>query len=121
MSIYTREYLKRLKKEADMIKYNNKTQEIVEILSKAIIFNATKGLLNVQLKIKIVPRNPNGDYQNCMGMNYGPDTILMYDVDQITVVINKLKEKFIDSDIQYVESKDLRGNVIESAIEVKWD
>jgi hypothetical protein len=119
METYSREYLKGLKKEIDDKRYNDKTEELVDKISKAILFSAKKGLLNLQLKIKIIPMNPIN--QGCMVMNYGPDTIVIYDMEQIDAVIQKLKEKFFDTHIEYVESKDLRGNILESAIQVKWD
>lgn len=42
------------------------------------------------------------------------------DVSYIHDVVAKLKESFIDSDIEYLESKDIRGKVLESLIRIQW-
>ena len=114
MTTYSREYLQGLKKEEDTKQYNNKVSEVVSIISKAIIFTATRGSTELTLKIKIIlpPKQ---------GLNCGPDTVVVYDIEMIYQVIDTLKNQFFDSHIEYVESKDLRGNVLESAIRIKWD
>ena len=113
MTTYSREYLQGLKKEEDTKQYNNKVSEVVSIISKAIIFTATRGSTELTLKIKIMPPQKN--------FNWGPDTVVVYDIEMIYQVIDTLKNQFFDSHIEYVESKDLRGNVLESAIRIKWD
>jgi hypothetical protein len=43
MNTFSREYLKGLKKEEDMRQYNDKLNEVVSTISKAIIITATRG------------------------------------------------------------------------------
>lgn len=116
MNTYSREYLKGLKKEEDMRQYNDKLNEVVSTISKAIIITATRGSTELILKTKIIP------YQvgRCIGSG-GQNTTVVYDIEMIHSVIDKLKNQFFDSHIEYVESKDLRGNVLDSAIRIKWD
>lgn len=116
MTTYSREYLQGLKKEEDTKQYNNKVSEVVSIISKAIIFTATRGSTELTLKIKIILPPKQGDK-----ITAGPDTVVVYDIEMIYQVIDTLKNQFFDSHIEYVESKDLRGNVLESAIRIKWD
>ena len=119
MTTYSREYLNGLKKEADLKQYNDKLNEIVSNISKAILFSATKGSKEFTVKIKIIPQSMRE--VNTGTFSWGPDTFVVYDIEMIHQVINKLKIQFFDSHIEYVESKDLSGNVITSAIRVNWD
>ena len=116
MNTYSRTYLKGLKKEADLKQYNDKLDEVVSTISKAIIFTATRGSTELILKTKIIPH----EIGSCRGGG-GNNTVVVYDIEMIHQVIDKLKIQFFDSHIEYVESKDLRGNVLESAIRIKWD
>ena len=121
MTTYSREYLQGLKKEEDTKQYNNKVSEVVSIISKAIIFTATRGSTELTLKIKIILPSKQGDSITAGRLNCGPHTVVVYDIEMIYQVIDILKNQFFDSHIEYVESKDLRGNVLESAIRIKWD
>jgi len=116
MNTYSREYLKGLKKEEDMRQYNFKLDEVVSTISKAIILTATRGSTELILKTKIIPY----EMGRCIGSG-GHNTIVVYDIEMIHSVIDTLKIQFFDSHIEYVESKDLRGNVLDAAIRVKWD
>ena len=113
MTTYSREYLQGLKREADLKEYNDKVDEVVRTISKAILFSATKGSTELTLKTKIIPPPKQ--------LNWGPDTIIVYDIEMIHQVVNKLKIQFFDSNIEYVESKDLSGIILDSAIRVNWD
>ena len=119
MTTYSREYLNGLKKEADLKQYNDKLNEIVSNISKAILFSATKGSKEFTVKIKIIPQSMRE--VNTGTFSWGPDTFVVYDIEMIHQVINKLKIQFFDSHIEYVESKDLSGNVLTSVIRVNWD
>ena len=119
MTTYSREYLKGLKKEADLKQYNDKLNEIVSNISKAILFSATRGSKEFTVKIKIIPQSMRE--VNTGTFSWGPDTFVVYDIEMIHQVINKLKIQFFDSDIKYVESKDLSGNILTSAIRVNWE
>ena len=119
MTTYSREYLNSLKKEADLKQYNDKLNEIVSNISKAILFSATKGSKEFTVKIKIIPQSMRE--VNTGTFSWGPDTFVVYDIEMIHQVINKLKIQFFDSDIKYVESKDLSGNILTSVIRVNWD
>ena len=116
MTTYSREYLQGLKKEADLKQYNDKLDEVVSTISKAILFTATRGPTELTLKTKIIPH----EISSCRGGG-GNNTVVVYDIEMIHHVIDKVKIQFIDSDIEYLESKDLRGNILESAIRIKWD
>jgi hypothetical protein len=116
MNTYSREYLKGLRKEEELRQYNDKLNELVSTTSKAILITATRGSTELTLKTKIVPPQI-GSTRNVGGHNH----ILVYDIEMIHSVIDKLKNQFFDSHIEYVESKDLRGNVLDTAIYVKWD
>lgn len=98
MTTYSREYLRGLKKAEEMMQYNNKVHEIVSTVSKAILFTASRG--STELTV---------------------DTIVVSDIEMIHTVIDKLKIQFFDSDIKYVESKNLSGNLLQCVIRVKWD
>ena len=98
MTTYSREYLRGLKKAEEMIQYNNKVNEIVSTVSKAILFTASRG--STELTI---------------------DTIVVSDIEMIHKVIDKLKIKLFDSDIEYVESKVLSGILLQCVIRVKWN
>ena len=98
MTTYSREYLRGLKKAEEMIQYNNKVNEIVSTVSKAILFTACRG--STELTI---------------------DTIVVSDIEMIHKVIDKLKIQFFDSDIEYVESKVLSGILLQCVIRVKWN
>ena len=119
MTTYSCEYLNGLKKEADLKQYNDKLNEIVSNISKAILFSATKGSKEFTVKIKIIPQSMRE--VNTGTFSWGPDTFVVYDIEMIHQVINKLKIQFFDSDIKYVESKDLSGNILTSAIRVNWE
>jgi hypothetical protein len=98
MTTYSREYLRGLKKAEEMMQYNNKVNEIVSTVSKAIIFSAKRG--STELTI---------------------DTIVVSNIEMIHHVIDKLKIQFFDSDIEYVESKVLSGILLQCVIRVKWN
>ena len=98
MTTYSREYLRGLKKAEEMMQYNNKVNEIVSTVSKAILFTASRG--STELTI---------------------DTIVVSDIEMIYKVIDKLKVQFFDSDIEYVESKVLSGILLQCVIRVKWN
>ena len=98
MTTYSREYLRGMKKEEEMMQYNNKVHEIASTVSKAILYTASRGSTELTM-----------------------DTIVVSDIEMIHKVIDKLKIQFFDSHIEYVESKDLSGNVLTSAIRVNWD
>lgn len=119
MTTYSREYLNSLKKEADLKQYNDKLNEIVSNISKAILFSATKGSKEFTVKIKIVPQLMRE--VNIGTFSWGPDTFVVYDIEMINSVIDKLKIQFFDSHVEYIESKDLSGNILTSAIRVNWD
>jgi hypothetical protein len=117
MNTYSREYLKGLKKEEDMRQYNDKLNEVVSTISKAIIITATRGSTELILKTEIIPPQIG----SCRASSRGHNTVVVYDIEMIHSVIDKLKIQFFDSHIEYVESKDLRGNVLDSAVRIKWD
>jgi hypothetical protein len=117
MNTYSREYLKGLKKEEDMRQYNDKLNEVVSTISKGIILTATRGSTELILKTEIIPPQIG----SCRGSSRGHNTVVVYDIEMIHKVIDKLKNQFFDSHIEYVESKDLRGNILDSAICIKWD
>jgi len=116
MNTYSREYLKGLRKEEELRQYNDKLNELVSTTSKAILITATRGSTELTLKTKIVPHQVGRSISRVDN-----NTILVYDIEMIHQIIDKLKIQFFDSHIEYVESKDLRGNVLESAIHIKWD
>ena len=116
MNTFSREYLKGLKKKEDMRQYNDKLNEVVTTISKAIILTATRGSTELILKTKIIPY----EMGRCIGVG-GNNTVVVYDIEMIHQIIDKLKIQFFDSHIEYVESKDLRGNVLDTAIRIKWD
>ena len=98
MTTYSREYLRGMKKAEEMMQYNHKVNQIVTNISNAIISSASRG--STELTI---------------------DTIVVSDIEMIHKVIDKLKVQFFDSDIEYVESKKLRDNLLQCVIRVKWD
>ena len=98
MATYSREYLRGMKKAEEMIQYNHKVNQIVTNISNAILHTASRG--STELTI---------------------DTIVVSDIEMIHKVIDKLKVQFFDSDIEYVESKKLRDNLLQCVIRVKWD
>jgi hypothetical protein len=116
MNTYSREYLKGLRKEMELRQYNDKLNEVVSTVSNAILITASRGSTELTLKTKIVPLQIGSS-----GIAGGNNTILVYDIEMIYQIIDKLKIQFFDSHIEYVESKDLRGNVLDSAICIKWD
>ena len=116
METYSREYLKGLKKEEDMRQYNYKLNEVLTTISNAIILTATRGSTELILKTKIIPHQVG----RCIGAG-GNNTVVVYDIEMIYQIVDRLKIQFFDSHIEYVESKDLRGNILDAAIRVKWD
>ena len=98
MTTYSREYLRGMKKEEEMMQYNNKVHEIASTVSKAILYTASRGSTELTM-----------------------DTIVVSDIEMIHKVIDKLKIQFFDSHIEYVESKHLSGNLLQCVIRVKWD
>lgn len=104
--LYTRENLRYLKTENDLKVYNEKINYTVKYIAEDIIKNATIGKLHHEIpceKIDMAFKNIN------------------VDTSYIENIIDKLKEIFIDLDIEYLESKDLRGKVLERVIRIKWD
>ena len=98
MTTYSREYLRGLKKAEEMMQYNNKVNQIVTNISNAIIFSASRGSTELTL-----------------------DTVVVSDIEMIHKVIDKVKVQFFDSDIEYVESKKLRDNLLQCVIRVNWN
>ena len=119
MSTYSRTYLQGLKKETDLKQYNDKLDEVVLTISKAVLSTASKGNTKLILKTKVISQLTDG--VNGGNFSWGPDTLIVYDSIMIDKVIDKLKMQFFDSHIEYVESKDVCGNIINSAIRIKWD
>ena len=119
MSRYSCTYLQGLKKETDLKQYNDKLDEVVSTISKAVLSTASRGNTKLILKTKVIP--PLTDGVSSRNFSWGPDTLIVYDSMMIDKVIDKLKMQFFDSHIEYVESKDVSGNIINSAIRIKWD
>jgi len=127
MITYTRESLNKLNDNFKLEKYNTHTYNIVKYITDAVVNSAKlegkKVFINV---VRIVEDTISYDKRgNIQPSNYSRQinntSIDVYDSKQIDTVINKLKTIFLDLSIEYVESKDLRGNVLGSAICVKWD
>ena len=129
MTTYTRESLNKLNDEYKLQLYNEHTDKIVEYITKAVInsakFNGAKEFINVVNIVEDRPQllNKYGKPINCSNITsrkIDSSSIEVSDTNQIDNVINKLKTIFLNIDIQFVESKDIRGNVIKSAIRVNW-
>ena len=111
MSIVSREYLRSLKKINDDKIYRETINTIVIAISNNIIRIATSGLIEYNVPIY---------YKQCIPTQMLILETFIPDVSYIHDVVAKLKESFIDSDIEYLESKDIRGKVLESLIRIQW-
>lgn len=100
--------------------YNHHTDNIVRYITEAIVNSAKlegkKEFINVIRIIEDNKRLGNGYHRQVNQIS-----IDVYNYKQIVSIIEKLKTIFLDLSIEYVESKDLRGNVLDSAIRIKWD
>jgi hypothetical protein len=127
MITYTRESLNKLNDNFKLGRYNEHTVNIVNYITNAVVNSAKlerkKEFINV---VRIVEDSIRYDKRgNIQPSNYSRQinqtSIDVYDSKQIDSVINKLKTIFVDLTIEYVESKDLRGNLLGTAIRVNWD
>jgi hypothetical protein len=127
MITYTRESLNKLNDDFKLERYNEHTEKIVNYITIAVVNSSKiygkKEFINV---VRIVEDSIRYDKRGTIQpSNYSRQisqtSIDVYDSKQIDDVINKLKNIFIDLTIEYIESKDLRGNVLDSAIRIKWD
>jgi nucleoside diphosphate kinase len=128
MTTYTRESLNKLNDNFKQQRYIEHTENIVKYITNAVVTSAKlegkKEFINV---VKIIEdtikdsthgltiRHSNHSRQ------ISQSSIDVYDTKQIDDIINKLKSIFLDLSIEYVESKDLRGNILRTAIRVNWD
>lgn len=108
--LYTRENLRYLKRENDLKVYNDMINNFVKYISEDVVKSATIGKLQYDYPCEKID-NAYKNYVIAIGE----------DISYIEDIIDKLKKIFIDSDIQYLESKDLRGKVLERVIRIKWD
>ena len=129
MSTYTREYLNKLHNDFKLEMYNKHTDKIIDYITKGVIDSARcygkQEFMNVVRIIQdnhqeILNRNGQSLTNNII-RQIDHTTIDVYDTKQIDTIINKLKSIFPDLNIEFVESKDLRGNILKSAIRVNWD
>jgi len=123
-SKYTCAQLRNLKKINDEKIYNEKINSIVNYIEEQIIKKATDGLTEYNAPISTnidstAIKNSNSNSKDNI-VNRRLANIISEDKTYINDIMDKLKEKFIDSDIQYLESKDLRGNVLERVIRILW-
>jgi hypothetical protein len=127
MITYTRESLNKLNDDFKLEKYNTHTNNIINYITNAVINSAKlegkKEFINV---VKIIEDTIGYDKRrNIQRSNYSRQinqtSIDVYDSKQIDTVINRLKTIFLDLIIEYIESKDLRGNILSTAIRVNWD
>ena len=123
-SKYTCADLRNLKKINDDKIYREKIDTIVTYIGEQIIKKATDGLTEYNAPISTnidstAIKNSNSNSKDNVVYRHLAN-IISEDKTYINDIVNKLKEKFIDLDIQYLESKDLRGNVLERVIRIKW-
>jgi nucleoside diphosphate kinase len=128
MTTYTRESLNKLNDNFKQQRYIEHTENIVKYITNAVVTSAKlegkKEFINVVKIIEDTIRHSNhrltirhSDHTRQINQT----SIDVYDSKQIDDVINKLKSIFLDLSIEYVESKDLRGNILRTAIRVNWD
>lgn len=117
--VYTRQYLKRLKTDADDKIYNDKLRNLVSTVSKAIIYTATNGSTELVLKTKLISPPKSGDSINYAHQNEGQDTITVYDVKMIYSLIDELKKQFVDSDIKCLTSSTILSE-LQRSIVIDW-
>jgi len=128
MTTYTRETLNKLNDDFKLERYNQHTESIINYITNAVVNSAKlegkKEFINVVRIVEdsirhsthgLTIRNSNHTRQ------ISQSSIDVYDSKQIDDIINKLKSIFLDLSIEYVESKDLRGNILRTAIRVNWD
>jgi hypothetical protein len=123
-SKYTCAQLRNLKKINDEKIYNEKINSIVSYIEEQIIKNAKNGITKYNATICLnldatTIQNSNSNSKNNV-MNRNLNKVVSEDTKYINDIMDKLKGIFIDLDIQYLESKDLRGNVLERVIRVLW-
>ena len=116
---YTRESLNKLNDNFKQQRYIEHTENIVKYITIAVVTSAKlegkKEFINVVRIVEDSIRNRQHTRQ------ISQSSIDIYDSKQIDDVINKLKSIFLDLSIEYVESKDLRGNILGTAIRMNWD
>jgi len=128
MTTYTRESLNKLNDNFKQQRYIEHTENIVKYITNAVVTSAKlegkKEFINVVKIIEDTIRHSNhrltirhSDHTRQINQT----SIDVYDSKQIDDVINKLKSIFLDLSIEYVESKDLRGNILSTAIRMNWD
>jgi nucleoside diphosphate kinase len=128
MTTYTRESLNKLNDNFKQQRYIEHTENIVKYITNAVVTSAKlegkKEFINVVKIIEDTIRHGthrltirHSDHTRQINQT----SIDVYDSKQIDDVINKLKSIFLDLSIEYVESKDLRGNILRTVIRVNWD
>lgn len=128
MTTYTRESLNKLNDNFKQQRYIEHTENIVKYITNAVVTSAKlegkKEFINVVKIIEDTIRHSNhrltirhSDHTRQINQT----SIDVYDSKQIDDVINKLKSIFLDLSIEYVGSKDLRGNILSTAIRMNWD
>lgn len=119
--VYTREYLKGLKAEADAKVYNDKLKDLVATVSKAIVFAATNGSTELVLKTRLISPPKRGQLNLDVTLPYGHglDTITVYDVKMIYSLIDELKKQFVDSDIKCLTSSTILSE-LQRSIVINW-
>jgi len=126
MTTYTRESLNKLNDNFKQQRYIEHTENIVKYITNAVVTSAKlqgkKEFINVVKIIEDTIRHPNNSIMSkSIICQISHTSIDVYDSKQIDDVINKLKSIFLDLSIEYVESKDLRGNILRTAIRMNWD
>jgi uncharacterized protein YecA (UPF0149 family) len=121
---YTRESLNKLNDNFKQQRYIEHTENIVKYITNAVVTSAKlegkKEFINVVKIIEDSIKHSTIRISNHT-RQISQSSIDVYDSKQIDDVINKLKSIFLDLSIEYVESKDLRGNILRTAIRVNWD
>ena len=96
----TREYLKGMKKSAELKEYNDKLTRTVSIITSSILLAATKGSTELTIRVLFVPMPQKGSL-NLSGATLTPDTIDVYDVEMVHRAISQLKTVFVDTEFEY--------------------
>jgi hypothetical protein len=97
---FTREYLKGLKKAADLKEYNHKLTRTVSIITESILLAATKGSTELSIRVWIIPIPQKGSL-NLSAAIISPNTIDVYDVEMVQRAITELKTVFVDTEFEY--------------------
>ena len=122
MTTYTRESLNKLNEDYKLEMYNTHTEKIVEYITKAVVMSAKlegkKEFINV---VRIIEDNPQQNFNRGISRKIDYTTIDVYDAKQIDTIIEKLKIIFLGISIEYIESKDIRGKHLKTAIRVNWE